>query len=363
MLEFIARSFELTDSLSSEHALSLGTAAVRLGQPGQAAQVGELCTSLLEPSAYNLQVVVVLLRATVEEHGVPGATRVLEGIIQLLAEHWGGLGEEAAQGSQPELVEKRRLKRSQYFDSVLEQIYDWLSRTEQQRGGVALGAELRAQGVDWSALCDRVRAALESRGLRVGRLSAMAELLRALSSSNVTLNTAAALSGDNPEASAVAASGSAALGSAAGPAPSDAGDAALASASGGSIAVNSSVSTGGALAAEEATVTLRVSARYRELEQSLAAFQKVLSKKEFTKARLIAEDIKERIENFDVVQHFPGLFGDYFLGIARHSRELYERSGNVDEPQWSALRRLYQTDPARFLAAEEPHGRRPGDRS
>jgi hypothetical protein len=355
MLEFIARSFELTDSLNSEHALSLGTAAVRLEQPGQAAQVRELCEGLLEPSAYNLQVVVVLLRATVEENGVPGAARVLEGIIQLLAEHWGGLSEDAAGTLQPELAAKRQLKRAQYFDSALEQIYDWLSRTEQQRGGVALGAELRAQGVDWAALCDRVRAALENRGLRVGRLSATAELLRALSSSNVvaaaSVNVVPALSGANPEASS---SGDGAAGAAGPEAASGSG------VSGGSLAA-SGASGDGSLGAEVATVTLRVSARYRELEQSLAAFQKVLEKKEFTKARLIAEDIKDRIENFDVVQHFPGLFGDYFLGIARHSRELYGSSGNVDEPQWSALRRLYQTDPARFLAAEEPHARRPGD--
>ncbi len=95
--------------------------------------------------------------------------------------------------------------------------------------------------------------------------------------------------------------------------------------------------------------TLCSSEEMQKLHQKLQTFDALIKKEDFPKAALIADDITQVIENFDPATFFPKLFSHYFSLHAKHIQELARHWEKKSSLEWSALKRLYDTDLEEFI--------------
>ncbi len=359
----LQESFSLRDGLSAHCAQRLGTASQLLDTPVpplRAASVEEgrkarhafrrgmaeavrLAAALIEESAYDLQVFVVLLRGLVLAEGDAGCGSALALLEKLLGEPWQGL-ERALHGADEAPATKSRRRWARQLDAVFDQIYDHLARRAAEASEGRVSPELEPDELArWPARVERLGHQLEARDLRAGRWDAARDLL---------VHHAAALEPSSVEAPAVAASQPAAAdqeaaggGAAAAPPP-------RAPAEPARVAVSSRGApepTHPTAAPERATV--RVSARYWELSRRLVVFAELLEHEQFEKASLVASQLQAEIDSFDVAAFFPDLFADYFEASAQYAEELSMHAEQPPGLRTQSLLRLLQTDLERFVGS------------
>lgn len=308
---------------------------------------------LVASTRFDLQVLAVLMRLCVEVHGVDGVRAALSMIVKLLDRSWGALerGRELVSGPEREKLDRRR---GSYLDAVFAQMYSWLAR-ERERSASELAQAFVHDRRGWLELVEHVDARVARSSCKVSRWALTHEALDAcLSAADCSAEEARAAGAAPAERSA--------------PLPAAAVPAAAVSAGPMPVAaVSTAVTSGSRVPAEPVvaaiepvamgpTALLEVSPRFWELSQRLAAFRVLLDAGQLDKARIVAHDLGELLEHFDVASFFPGLFAGYFELSARHAEAL---SGPepLDTVRRSALAQLYRTDLTRFLHLSlERHG-------
>lgn len=356
--------FSLTDEPSAAFALPLATASQRVSMPrpspaaagsleqwlrasqGFQNQLGDavrIAGELVEPSRYNVQVLVVWMRALVLGRGSAGCADTLALLAKLLGPPWEGL-----ELPPPDNIDKRRRRWARQIDSVFDEIYDHLAREGEAferlgRAGQA-GTPPFSELCAWPSLVAGVDTAIQARDLRVGRWSAVREVLLVRAEHPASTGSGVP-QGEGPVA---AEGGCLPAGVAAAAEP---------------MSAESELDCAAVEPLRQATdrsghATLRVSARYEELERRLASFTQLLQGKQFEKASLVARDLQEQLDAFDVAAFFPDLFAGYFEASAQYAEEIALFLDRQPGLRSQSLLRLYQTDLDRFLASEkEPTSR------
>lgn len=359
----------------------------------------EQALPLIESSGYDIQVLVVLLRLRVESGGLEGVLDALDVLGRMLGDAWASLPASLAGRSERE-QEKQQRKWARYIDAALEQMYSWLAR-ERERDEHALAAGFAASAERWGAALASIERGLGSTTLPVARFDAVDRGVRALAragdatatrSGSVRPGPGGTLDGAARAGTSVASSSDATREGPTWESPTWEGATASDTASsransGGAIprAANDGATSASAYEADmsndganpgepssnranagtsatppregASTLELRVSPRFWELEQRLAAFDTLLARGEYEKAGIVESDLRETLEHFDVAAYFPALFARYFEGCAAHGEHLARHEPDRGELRASALTRLYRTDLERFLALPDPTSR------
>jgi hypothetical protein len=300
----------------------------------------EQALPLLESSGYDIQVLAVLLRLHIEAGGLDGGLEALGVIGRMLNEGWSGLA--ASLEARPAREgDKLRRKWARYLDAVFEQLHSWLARAR-ERDERRLGTALAEEAPRWGAALESIERGLATLSLPVGRFDAVERVVRDSARAAETAAVAAA------EATGAARAAAATPRASVRPAPS--------SEPGRDISGDrgSAAESERERPSSSATSTLRVSPRFWELEQRLAAFDALLARGEFEKAGIVESDLRESLEHFDVAAHFPGLFARYFEGCAAHAERLARHRPDRSALRASALASLYRTDLERFLELADP---------
>jgi hypothetical protein len=296
---------------------------------------------LVQASRFDVQVLAVLMRLTVEVEGIAGTERCLRLVDRMLTDGW---QERERSLTAMDAGERERVLRqwSRYFDSVFEQIYVYAARESELRGE-AFATELRGAAAALLDVGARIESALTRAQLRS---TWWPRTLRILEDRLGNLPPIAA----EPEA----APGDACASSEGAVVPSvqpslDAEPAANPPAASLSNNVSPPAANpiDGVPNGERAI--LRVSERYWQLLRSLTALEALLKQGDYEKARIIVRDLEEILGAFDVAGFFPGLFAPFFELTAQYSESLsahHER----DPLRGAALLRLYRSDLGRFLS-------------
>jgi hypothetical protein len=358
--ELINAEFTLTDSLAPSLLRELGVVAQALDaalprpHPGvsaeqlaarQAARREKLAEAertaldLVVPSAFDLQVIVVALRATLEVRGIAEGLLVVRALTKVLGEPWASFVSEAQALKEPESKKVER-KRGRFIDAVLEQMFDALASWEAANGSEPLAERIGgppALGPEWTTELMLLEAALEARNLRPARWDALVERVRSLSvpatGTAIDAGVAPASEPETPVAQPTADDGPGE--------PPGGGSEPVVQGPGGSAATN-----------RGSRVALRVSARFWDLIDRLEAFRWCVQHDEFEKAAIVAEDVEARLTAFDAPGLFPELFADFFEGLSVYSGQIEEHMGGGRSLRSQALNRLYQSDVALFLNEE-----------
>ena len=90
---------------------------------------------------------------------------------------------------------------------------------------------------------------------------------------------------------------------------------------------------------------------WAELMERLALFEQLVADGATTQAALVADDVEDRLNNFDPRRYFPALFAGYYAALADNMNEIEEAWEARDSARWRVLRQLYQLDPERFRRA------------
>ena len=374
--DLLSQQFDVSDALeparravlaSACQQLDLAPARPSLGATEAARVDGErrkalrqaLATTheLVGASRFDLQVLAVLMRLAVEVHGVDGVRAVLSMIVKLLEQSWGALerGRELVPGPERDKLDRRR---GSYLDAVFSQIYFWLAR-ERERSAPELGRAFASDRDGWIELVERVDAQVARSSSKLSRWTPTRDALEAcLQAAHHGADDAGGRAvGETPPASvapiSVAPVAAASTVAAAASVPPSAVSSDLPRAP---IPLPSVSVPPSEPAATGHTALLEVSPRFWELQRRLAAFGALLDGGQPEKARIVARDLAEALEHFDVASYFPGLFAGYFELSARYADAL---SGPepLDSVRRSALAQLYRTDLTRFLQLSlERHG-------
>ena len=86
-----------------------------------------------------------------------------------------------------------------------------------------------------------------------------------------------------------------------------------------------------------------------EFSRKLKAFEALISKNNYMKAGIVAQDLNRLIESFNPLNYFPKLFANYFSLLAKHVSSLSEQEIHKESMQVKALEKLYQTDLDMFI--------------
>ena len=78
--------------------------------------------------------------------------------------------------------------------------------------------------------------------------------------------------------------------------------------------------------------------------KKIQAFHKLVEKREYQKAAVIAEDIEQKLDNFNPAVYFPKLFVEYYSMYAKHAQNLEGGESN------RLLQKLYEADLDAFLS-------------
>ncbi len=90
---------------------------------------------------------------------------------------------------------------------------------------------------------------------------------------------------------------------------------------------------------------------WEELMDRLALFEELLADGATTQAAVIADDIEERLRDFDPRRYFPAIFAGYYLALADNMKEIEGAWEARDSARWRALRQLAALDPERLRRA------------
>ncbi|MBC2694039.1 MAG: hypothetical protein HF982_01910 [Desulfobacteraceae bacterium] len=85
------------------------------------------------------------------------------------------------------------------------------------------------------------------------------------------------------------------------------------------------------------------------LIRKLQAFDYLISKKNFSSAALIADDINSIIANFDPKVYFPKLFTRFSFQFAANINELFAFEEHKNSVEWQAMQELYKVDLESFV--------------
>ena len=99
------------------------------------------------------------------------------------------------------------------------------------------------------------------------------------------------------------------------------------------------------------TVTLSASHHFFELASKLRAFETLMEKKQFAKAAVVADDVMQRLDQFDPREYFPELVAPFSAVFSEHVDALTEQLDRRDSPQWKALAQYYRVDLKGFVGA------------
>lgn len=361
--DLLSTDFSITDALAATHRGSLSRASQLLdspfprpvagGSPEERAQAlherqegiseaQRIALSLVEPSQYDIQVLIVLARSIIKTQEVPGFFLGLALVAKIVSEPWDGLiNKEIPQEKQDRAFKKY----SSFIEGFFDQLYDeiaYLSESSEEAVAFdveSLGADGERTWQSWNELLTHVEERLESRGLRRARWESLKARIEDL------------LPKAPPATGASAKVGEGSVGDGSVDLPSS------------ETSEESMPSDGPEKASQETTgsippvsqergarsATLRVSPGFWDLMERLRAFDWCLRHKEFEKASLIALDLEQRLNNFEVAGFFPELFAEYFVGTAAYSAELRASAGGQDDVRLQSLKRLYETDLVRFL--------------
>jgi hypothetical protein len=342
--DLLVKPFMVSDALDPAHRAALASACQQLdiaparpslgaaesarvdGERHKALRLALTSTrELIESSHFDLQVLTVLIRLVIEVEGLDGIRSSLALIAKLLSASWAEL--ERARGpvvgADRDKLDRRR---GSYLDAVFAQVYFWLAR-ERERTGPALVEALTRGRDEWTALLDQVESTLPGSSLRISRWEqarqALEGLMRVPVADAAAVETAAPIEASNSEPSSRISDTPAA------PEP---------------------------LPPSAPSALLEVSPRFWELQQRLRAFGDLLEGGQFEKARIVARDLGQALEHFDVAGYFPALFAGYFELSARYAEPL-SKPEHPESIRGAALSQLYRTDLARFLQlAIERHG-------
>ena len=94
-----------------------------------------------------------------------------------------------------------------------------------------------------------------------------------------------------------------------------------------------------------------VSPAYFELVQKLAAFQRLVDKRDILKASVVADDIMRTIDHFDPRTYFPDMFGDFSEKFSENIEVLSSFWGDRDSTAWKAMVQFYRVDLRRFVGS------------
>jgi hypothetical protein len=103
-------------------------------------------------------------------------------------------------------------------------------------------------------------------------------------------------------------------------------------------------------AADGASSMLQGSYHFRQLLKKLEAFEQLVAKEKWPRARIVADDINATLANFDPLLFFPTLFTSYLKLMAVHVGSMVEYESARDTPDWKALKALYLADLDQFVA-------------
>lgn len=337
------RALDLALPLESEHA---GRAdreraqRARADRDRQLREALELATSLLGPDRCDVQVLAVTLRLSIEAEGFDGCSEALAVLGRALGEGFGEL--EASLQQLPERNRSRqRRKWARYFDAVFDQMSLWLAR-EEQRDRTDLGRRLAESGESWAGWLDAIATGIEQAGLSVSRFESLARWIREGSES-----ARAAAHANAPAPPDASAKADPAMGEGV-PSPAHAIEEPPTDTAGADEADRHAPAQPSVPPATSAV--LRVSERFWELQRRMSALEQLLARGEFEKAGIVASDLRESIEHFDVAAVFPGLFAPYFEACAEHAGAIASHQPDPRELRTSALASLYRTDLERFLS-------------
>lgn len=282
---------------------------------------------LVEATGFNLQALLVFIRAASEDNLAEGLMPSLLLVDKMLGEPWNGLEERIAQASDP-AKESRQLSR--HLDALFNHLYDELAR-EREVNADSLLQSFGAKRAAWKQTLEALNASLRRRRLAgAGWQRLNAQL-------------------DDCIAHAVAQTGQPAEGM-----PSGA-------VTGSKEREQPLASTGGQMTdgnEEPATVSLRVSPDFMLLERRLKAFELLLTRRDYEKAALVASDLHACLAAFDVTLFFPDLFAALFEGEARHADELEPYLDPPNTLRVTALRQLYRSALERFVGEERTQSER-----
>lgn len=274
---------------------------------------------LVKSSGHDIQTLAVAMRLSIEANGLTGSEQALSVLGQMLNRGWSGLARLSSQLPQGDR-EKQQRKWGRYLDAVFEQLYLWLAR-EHEREPEATCASLQQAAAAWQTLLSDIERGLDGAGVRLARYESARQLLEQL----CRPPAAAAPAREAPTVQ---------------PTTSDAGEGAS----------EPSAEQGAAGPGQSPPVALlQVSAHFGELQQRLAAFARLLERREYEKAGIVAADLRETLEHFDVARYFPALFARYFECCAENARQLAEHRPDEGALRSSALSSLYRTDLTRFM--------------
>lgn len=91
------------------------------------------------------------------------------------------------------------------------------------------------------------------------------------------------------------------------------------------------------------------SEKMKELYAKLQLFEALISERNFAKASLVSDDIKQTIETFNPIAFFPKLFSRFYALVAKHIDTLSNEWDKKGSPKWDALYQLFQTDLEAFV--------------
>lgn len=81
----------------------------------------------------------------------------------------------------------------------------------------------------------------------------------------------------------------------------------------------------------------------------MRTFETLIGRGDHAKAAIVANDIRQIIDNFDPVVYLPQLFAEYFKVLHRAIADIAPHWQASGSPSWHALEQLYRTDPDAFL--------------
>lgn len=102
------------------------------------------------------------------------------------------------------------------------------------------------------------------------------------------------------------------------------------------------------LAPQQLVISLLASSEFLGLCTKLQCFRRLLERRDFKRAAVVADDLSTLIASFDPVSYFPGLFLAYTQGMSAHIDQIAPCLQERDGLEWTILKQLYRSSPSAF---------------